>query len=40
LLTDLLDADNLYQETRDNLVQAQTGAQFIYYSLLYISGKL
>jgi outer membrane protein len=40
LLTDLLDADDLYQETRDNLVQAQTGAQFIYYSLLYISGKL
>lgn len=40
LLTDLLDADNLYQETRYNLVQAQTSAQFIYYSLLYISGKL
>lgn len=40
LLTDLLDADNLYQETRYNLVQAQTTAQFIYYSLLYTSGKL
>lgn len=40
LLTDLLDADNLYQETRFNLVQAQTSAQFIYYSLLYTSGKL
>jgi len=40
LLTDLLDADNLYQETRYNLVQAQTSAQFIYYSLLYTSGKL
>ncbi|MDO3626228.1 TolC family protein [Mucilaginibacter sp. BT774] len=40
LLTDLLDADNLYQETRYNLVQAQTGAQLIYFSLLYTSGKL
>lgn len=40
LLTDLLDADNLYQETRYNLVQAQTSAQFIYYNLLYTSGKL
>lgn len=40
LLTDLLDADNLYQETRYNLVQAQTSARLIYYSLLYTSGKL
>jgi len=40
LLTDLLDADDLYQETRYNLVQAQTGAQFIYYRLLYTSGNL
>jgi len=40
LLTDLLDADNLFQETRYNLVQAQTNARFIYYNLLYISGKL
>jgi outer membrane protein TolC len=40
LLTDLLDADDLYQETRYNLVQAQTSAQLIYYSLLYVSGKL
>jgi outer membrane protein TolC len=40
LLTDLLDADNLYQETRYNLVQAQISAQLIYYSLLYTSGKL
>ncbi len=40
LLTDLLDADNLYQEARFNLVQAQTTAQFIYYQLLYTSGKL
>jgi outer membrane protein len=39
LLTDLLDADNLYQESRFNLVQAQTSAQFIYYQLLYASGK-
>lgn len=40
LLTDLLDADDLYQQTRYNLVQAETNAQFIYYSLLYVSGKL
>jgi len=40
LLTDLLDADSLYQETRYNLVQARTNARFIYYSLLYISGQL
>jgi outer membrane protein len=39
LLTDLLDADNLYQESRFNLVQAQTNAQFIYYQLLYTSGR-
>ena len=39
LLTDLLDADNLYQESRFNLVQAQTTAQFIYYQLLFTSGK-
>ena len=39
LLTDLLDADNLFQESRFNLVQAQTSAQFIYYQLLYASGK-
>ncbi len=40
LLTDLLDADNLYQESKFNLVQSQTSARFIYYQLLYISGKL
>ena len=40
LLTDLLDADNLYQESRFNLVQAQTSALFYYYQLLYTSGKL
>jgi outer membrane protein TolC len=40
LLTDLLDADNLYQESKFNLVQSQTSARFIYYQLLYTSGKL
>ncbi len=40
LLTDLLDADNLYQETRFNLVKAQTEAFVIYYHLLYTSGNL
>lgn len=40
LLTDLLDADNLYQESRFNLVRAQTDAIAIYYHILYTSGNL
>ncbi|RYY24848.1 MAG: TolC family protein, partial [Sphingobacteriaceae bacterium] len=40
LLTDLLDADNLYQESRFNLIRAQTDALIIYYRLLYASGNL
>jgi outer membrane protein len=40
LLTDLLDADNLYQESRFNLVKAQTDALGIYYHILYSSGNL
>ena len=40
LLTDLLDADNLYQESRYNLVRAQTDALGIYYHILYSSGNL
>lgn len=40
LLTDLLDADNLYQESRFNLVKAQTDAVAIYYHILYTSGHL
>lgn len=40
LLTDLLDADNLYQESRQNLVKAQTDALTIYYRILYTSGNL
>jgi outer membrane protein len=40
LLTDLLDADNLYQESRFNLVKAQTDALIIYYHILYTSGNL
>jgi outer membrane protein len=40
LLTDLLDADNLYQESRQNLVKAQTDALKIYYRILYTSGNL
>jgi len=40
LLTDLLDADNLYQESRFNLVRAQTDALMIYYHILYTSGNL
>jgi len=40
LLTDLLDADNLYQESRFNLIKAQTDALAIYYHILYTSGNL
>jgi outer membrane protein TolC len=40
LLTDLLDADNLYQESRFNLIKAQTDALAIYYHILYASGNL
>jgi outer membrane protein len=40
LLTDLLDADNLYQESRYNLVKAQTDALGLYYHILYSTGNL
>lgn len=40
LLTDLLDADNLYTESRFNLVKAQTDALLIYYRLQYAAGNL
>ena len=40
LLTDLLDADNLLQESRINLIKAQTDAIAIYYRILYTSGNL
>jgi len=40
LLTDLLDADNLYHESRFDLVKAQTDALAIYYHILYTSGNL
>jgi outer membrane protein len=40
LLTDLLDADNLYQESRFSLIKAQTDALSIYYHILYTSGNL
>ena len=40
LLTDLLDADNLYHESRFNLIRAQTDALSIYYHILYTSGNL
>ena len=40
LLTDLLDADNLYQESRYNLIRSQTDALAYYYRLLYTSGEL
>jgi outer membrane protein len=40
LLTDLLEADNLYQESRFNYIQANITALSIYYRLLFITGKL
>jgi outer membrane protein TolC len=40
LLTDLLEADNLYQETRFNYLQANIAAYSIYYRLLFITGNL
>lgn len=40
LLTDLLDADNLYTASRFELIRAQTDALAIYYRLLYTAGKL
>jgi outer membrane protein len=40
LLTDLLDADNLFQETQFNLIKAQTDALIVYYNLRYASGTL
>ena len=40
LLTDLLDADNLYQEASYNLISAETEASLIYYKLLYTTGNL
>lgn len=40
LLTDLLEADNLYQESRVNYIQANIAALAIYYRLLFITGKL
>jgi outer membrane protein len=40
LLTDLLDADNLYQESRYTFVNAQISALIIYYKLQYTTGNL
>lgn len=40
LLTDLLEADNLFQESRVNYIQANIAAMAIYYRLLFITGKL
>lgn len=40
LLTDLLDADDLYQESKYSNVNAQIGALLIYYKLLYTTGNL
>jgi outer membrane protein len=40
LLTDLLDADNLYLESRFNYIQANIASLSIYYRLLFITGKL
>ena len=40
LLTDLLEADNLYQESRLNYIHANISALSVYYRLLFLTGKL
>ena len=40
LLTDLLDADNLYLQSKYKLIEAQTDLQNYYYQLLYTTGNL
>ncbi|VTR41123.1 TolC family protein [Sphingobacterium thalpophilum] len=40
LLTDLLEADNLYYEAKFNYIQANIGALSLYYRLLFLTGKL
>ena len=40
LLTDLLDADNLYQQSKYDYIKAQIYARTIYYRILYITGQL
>ncbi|WP_177194212.1 TolC family protein [Dyadobacter sp. SG02] len=40
LLTDLLDADNLFLESNYNLVRAQADERIFYYKLLYAQGQL
>lgn len=40
LLTDLLEADNLFYEAKFNYIQANIAALSIYYRLLFITGKL
>lgn len=40
LLADLLDADNLYLQSKYKLVEAQVMQQYYYYQLLYTTGKL
>lgn len=39
LLTDLLEADNLYQEARFSYIQTNINALAIYYRLLFVTGK-
>lgn len=40
LMTDLLDADNLYLQSKYSLVEAQIMLQYYYYQSLYTTGKL
>ncbi|MDX3914752.1 MAG: TolC family protein [Pseudosphingobacterium sp.] len=40
LLTDLLQADNLYQEARFSYIQTNINALAIYYRLLFVTGKI
>lgn len=40
LLTDLLDADNLYQQSKYDHIKAEISAVIIYYKLLYLTAQL
>jgi len=40
LLTDLLEADNIYLQSKYNLIEAQTSLLNYYYQILYTTGKI
>ena len=40
LLTDLLEADNIYLQSKYKLIEAQTSLLNYYYQILYTTGKI